>query len=144
MLLVVSLEILGFELSEWVIQRSCSINEKAIPLGTIHIVHNHFMGMEGNSLLPFDRMVWEWKQNHWINQGKQCATLLSCPSVFHRLIFHRLRERRKDIYPFWYSQAWQLPPKVANSEVNTQALQFRTLNMVNETRDVVQSKKDHR
>lgn len=42
-------------------------------------------GMKGNSLLPFDRMVSEQKQCHWINQGKQCATLIFCPSVFHRL-----------------------------------------------------------
>lgn len=64
---------------------SCSINEKAIPLGTIHTVHDYFMGVEGNSLLPFDRMDSEWKQNHRLNQGKQRSALLSCPSAFHRL-----------------------------------------------------------
>lgn len=84
--LVVSSEFSGFELSEWVIQWSRSINEKAVPLGTIHTVHDYFMGVGGNSLLPFDSMVLEWTQNHWMNQGKQCATLPSCPSVFHRLI----------------------------------------------------------
>lgn len=84
--LVVFSEFSGFEMSEWVTQWSCSINEKAIPLGTIHTVHDYFKGMEGNSLLPLDSMVSEWKQNHWISQGKQCVTLLSCPSASHRLI----------------------------------------------------------
>lgn len=37
-------------------------------------------------------------------------------------------------------EAWLLTPKIANSEVNTEALQFCTLNTSNETRDeIVQS-----
>lgn len=84
---VVFSESSGFEMSEWVIQWSWSINANAIPLGNIHTVHDYFMGVGGNSLLPFDSMVSEWKQNHWRNQGKQCVTFFSWPSVFHRLIY---------------------------------------------------------
>lgn len=38
------------------------MNENAIPLGTIHTVHDYFMGVEGNRLLPFDSMVSEWAE----------------------------------------------------------------------------------
>ena len=55
------------------------------------------------------------------------------------------RKGERILMPFRYTQATLLPPKIVNSEVNTQALQFRTLNMVNETRNgAVQSEKDHR
>ena len=70
----------------------------------------------------------------------------SLPSInFPQVDLYCLRKGRQDAAPFRYTQAMVLPPKITNSKVNTQALQFRTLNMVNKTRDgVVQSKKDHR
>lgn len=127
--LVVFSEFSGFEMSEWVIQWSCSINEKAILLGTIHAVHDYFMGVEGNSLLPFDSTVSEWKQNYWVNQGKQYVTVLSCPSVFHRLICTAW-ERRQVTYSFWHRHGLR-HLKLPSQKLTTQALQFRTLNMLN-------------
>lgn len=41
---------------------SCFVNEKAIPLCIIHMVHDYFMEVDGNSLLPFSRMVSEWEK----------------------------------------------------------------------------------
>lgn len=38
------------------------MNEKAIPLGTIHTVRDYFMGVEGNRRLPFDSVGSEWAQ----------------------------------------------------------------------------------
>lgn len=110
------LRILRFEMSEWVIQWSWSINANAIPLGNIHTVHDCFMGVAGNSLLPFDSMDSEWKQNHWRNQGKQCVTFLSCPLVFHRLMCIP-HEKGGKVSPLLI-QARLLLPKTANSEVN--------------------------
>lgn len=58
--------------------------------------------------------------------GKQYATLLSCSSVFCNL--NCTACYTQVIYHL-------LSPNIANSEMNTQALQFRTLNTVNETRE---------
>ena len=73
-----------------------------------------------------------------------CNTSLLSIS-FPQVDLYCLKEKRQDPYPFRYTQATLLPSRIANSKVNTLALQFRTLNMVNKTRDgVVQSKRDHR
>lgn len=113
--LVVFSESSGFEMSEWVIQWSWSINTNVIPLGNIHTVHDYFMGV-GDSLLPFDTMDSEWKQNLWRNQGQQCVTFFSCPSAFHGLIC--FAQEKGGMYLRLLIQARPLPPKTASSEVN--------------------------
>lgn len=113
--LVVFSESSGFAMSEWVLQWSWSINANAIPLGTIHTVRDYFMWVGGNSLLPL--IVWfQNENNHWRNQGKQCVTFFSCPSVFHRLICIAQEKGVKYLAPL--IQAQPLPLKTANSEVN--------------------------
>lgn len=74
----------------------------------------HVSGREQSAAI--DSMVSEWKQNHWRNQGKQCVTFFSCPSVFHRLICIAQEKGVKYLAPL--IQAQPLPLKTANSEVN--------------------------
>lgn len=127
--LVVFSESSGFEMSEWVIHWSWSINTNAIPLGNIHTVHGYFMGV-GDRLLPSDTMDSEWKQNLWRNQGSAVCNILFLPISFPQVDLFGPRERRQCIYVFSYRHG-HYHLKLPAQKLTTQALWLRTLDMVN-------------
>lgn len=109
--LVVFSESSGFEMSEWVIQWSWSINANAIPLGNIHTVHDYFMAVGGNSLLPFDSMV--------SNENRTAEEIrVSIPDHQFSTGWSILPKEKEAKYLPLLIEAWPLPPKIANSEVN--------------------------
>lgn len=127
--LVVFSESSGFEMSEWVIHWSWSINTNAIPLGNIHTVHGYFIGSGGQSAA-----VWyhgfRMKTEPLKKSGSAVCNILFLPISFPQVDLFCPRERRQCIYVFSYRHG-HYHLRLPAQKLTTQALWLRTLDMVN-------------